>query len=387
MACRLCGAADPWVFYRAADVPVHSVLLFASRAAARAYPRGDVALALCAACGFIGNTAFEPEQLEYGGRYEETQAYSPTFNAFQERLVRRLIERFGLRGREIIEVGCGKGEFLARLCELGGNRGVGYDPSFDPDRQPASVGVTFVAAPFTAAEAGRGADAVCCKMTLEHIGDPTAFLQLLRAPLAQRSGGLLFLQVPNAVHLLETAAFWDVYYEHAAYYDAATLARLLARGGFRVVECWSDFDDQYLLCVATPDAAPATVAEASDLRPLAVAFGRDVPVRIAAWRERIARRADAGQRIVVWGAGSKAVAWLAALRLDDAIAYAVDVNPHKHGTFLPGSGVAVAAPARVGEEPPDTLVIMNRMYREEITADLAARGARPELLCLGEEER
>ena len=59
------------------------------------------------------------DSTEYSGRYESTQGYSPTFNAFHERLAQDMIDRFDLHGKEIIEIGCGNGEFLVLLCELG----------------------------------------------------------------------------------------------------------------------------------------------------------------------------------------------------------------------------------------------------------------------------
>ena len=40
----------------------------------------------------------------------------------------------GLRGKDIIEIGCGKGEFLLLLCEMGNNRGTGFDPGFVSER-------------------------------------------------------------------------------------------------------------------------------------------------------------------------------------------------------------------------------------------------------------
>ena len=78
--------------------------------------------------GFIANLAFNPALTEYSARYEETQGFSPTFNAFHRALAERLIARYDLHGKDIVEIGCGKGEFLMLLCELGGNRGVGFDP-------------------------------------------------------------------------------------------------------------------------------------------------------------------------------------------------------------------------------------------------------------------
>ena len=69
--------------------------------------------------------------MRYEDDYESTQAVSPTFNRFHERLARDLIERFDLHGKRVVELGCGQGEFITMLAELGGNRGLRLRPG-DP---------------------------------------------------------------------------------------------------------------------------------------------------------------------------------------------------------------------------------------------------------------
>ena len=60
--------------------------------------------------------------------YESSQAFSPRFIEYAKELAIRLIDRHGLRGKDIVEIGCGAGDFLALICALGGSRGVGIDP-------------------------------------------------------------------------------------------------------------------------------------------------------------------------------------------------------------------------------------------------------------------
>ena len=120
-ACPCCGSSDIRIFHRASGVPVNSVLLLPNREEALSFPTGDIDLGFCRSCGFIYNTAFDPALLEYSERYDPTQAFSPTFNQWHKALAEQLIERYALRGKHLIEIGCGKGEFLALLCELGGN--------------------------------------------------------------------------------------------------------------------------------------------------------------------------------------------------------------------------------------------------------------------------
>jgi hypothetical protein len=101
------------------------------------------------------------------------------------------------------------------------------------------------------------------------------------------------------------------------------------------------------------------------------------------WRAALAEWKSTGQKVVLWGGGSKGVAFLTTLgqTLDD-IAYAVDINPVKTGTFMAGTGQEIVAPAFLKEYRPDVVIIMNPVYREEITEDLMAMGLSPELRTL-----
>ena len=101
-------------FYRVNGIPVHSVLLMPTREKALNYPRRDLELGFCPRCGFICNTLFDPEVHEYGTSCEESQGFSATFNGFSRRLAKRWVTEYGLRGKSVLEIGCGKGDFLAQ---------------------------------------------------------------------------------------------------------------------------------------------------------------------------------------------------------------------------------------------------------------------------------
>jgi len=128
------------VFYKAQGLPICSTMLFPTRQEARSVPCGDLALGFCSVCGFISNVAFEAKVQSYTFPREDTQSFSPMFSQFAQRLARDLIARYGLHDKEIIEIGCGQGEFLTLLCELGHNRGRGFDPAYLPRRGPVGAG-------------------------------------------------------------------------------------------------------------------------------------------------------------------------------------------------------------------------------------------------------
>jgi SAM-dependent methyltransferase len=384
--CASCGASGLSIFHEVHDVPVHSVQLLRTRQAALAYPAGDIQLGFCSECGFISNAVFDPQLHDYSAEYESTQSCSPTFSAFHRRLAQHLIERYDLYGKEIIEIGCGQGEFLILLCELGGNRGVGFDPAYDSQRlvTNAQERIEFVKDFYSEKYAHYHGDFVCCKMTLEHIPNTAEFVSTVRRSVGDRADTIVFFQVPDVTRILREQAFWDIYYEHCSYFSLGSLARLFRRCGFDVIDLWSDYGDQYLMVEARPgrgDGAPPLPQE-DDLEMLAqdvARFSVSCQRKLDRWKRNLQELRKSERRVALWGGGSKAVAFLTTLGLRDEIEYVVDINPLKHGTYLAGTGQEVVAPAFLKGYRPDVVIAMNPVYCKEIQRDLDRMGLTAEL--------
>jgi SAM-dependent methyltransferase len=386
--CPSCGGGVGASFYDLPAIPANSCLLINDRNAAIDFPVAPLRLFCCPSCGFIFNGAWEASRTVYSEAYEETQGFSPTFNAFHERLARDLIARHDLHGKRVIEIGCGKGEFLALLCRLGDNEGVGYDPSFVPSRLDAAAAgrARFIREVFDERTGPVSCDFLCCKMTLEHIPDVGCFIAMIRRALDGQEKTCVFFQIPNAKRVLQDGAFWDIYYEHCSYFTAQSLSNLFERSGFAVDRVWTDYDDQYLMIEARPASTPMPIPAGSG----AVAetlqwieeFRQSVGAAIAAWREQLTGAAMLGRRTVLWGSGSKAVAFLTTVGLNGEVASVVDINPFRHGRYLPVTAHEIISPDELSTTPPDLVVIMNSVYRDEIRTMLRAQGCEPEIRCL-----
>jgi len=242
------------IFYCLENVPVHSVRLLASREEALDYPSGDITLVICHDCGFIANIMYNPALQDYSFSYEATQAYSSTFNAFHRKLAERLIEKYNLYHKTILEIGCGQGEFLSMLCDLGHNQGFGFDPAYSSDRSTvqAHENVHFIKDFYSEKYADYPADFICCKMTLEHISHPAEFVSMVRKSIGDRENITVFFQVPDVMRILKEAAFWDIYYEHCSYFSQESLSRLFSICGFETLSIEREYDNQYLLIDAKP---------------------------------------------------------------------------------------------------------------------------------------
>jgi hypothetical protein len=385
--CPACDGSRVRVFYEVSGVPASSCLLMNTRAAALACPTGDLRVGFCPDCGFICNTAFDPRRTEYSARYEETQACSDTFNAFHRGLAERLVERYELSGKKVLEIGCGKGEFLLLLSEIGGVEGVGIDPGVRLDRINPPAHVRFIADFYSPKYRAEAADVVVCKMTLEHIPHVLSFMRMVRQSLDCRESAQVFFMVPEALRILDECAFEDIYYEHCNYFSPGSLARLFRRAGFEVQKLGREYADQYLTLEARPvvEQSGAVLPEEESLPELAArvsGFCARIEAMRAHWRSVVDEARASGKRVALWGSGSKAVAFLTTLGVGDAVDIVTDINPNRHNHYMPLTGQRIVAPAELRSLKPDLVIAMNRIYREEIAAALSAMSLWPQLSCL-----
>jgi SAM-dependent methyltransferase len=381
LRCRSCGSAGMSVFYEMKGVPVHSCLLLNDQAEAVNFPRRNIALGFCESCGFIQNTIFDPAMLRYSSAYEEQQSFSPRFNAFAEALCQDLIQRYDLRQKKVVEIGCGKGDFLVLLCELGKNHGIGIDPSYISERV-ASENVDFIQDFYDERYANLSGDLICCRHTLEHIPDTYEFMRTVRRSVGDRRDCVVFFEVPDVGRVLREIAFWDIYYEHCSYFTLGSLARLFRKTDFDVIRLAKEFDDQYLILDARPGHATTRLEAEEDLDELrrdVDFFATNYSKRLGKWRERVDQIRQKKQRAAIWGSGSKCVSFLSTLGVTDEIGMIVDINPHRHGRFLAGSGKLISSPEALREYRPDVVIAMNPIYCEEIGRDLKRMGLGPEL--------
>ena len=57
------------------------------------------------------------------------------------------------------------------------------------------------------------------------------------------------------------------------------------------------------------------------------------------------------------------------LKIQDEIQYIVDINPHRHGKFIPGVGKQIVSPESLKDYKPETIIVMNPIYCNEIKKD------------------
>jgi hypothetical protein len=382
--CLVCGSDQTRTFFHLDGTPVEGNLLWTDRQSARSVTRGDIHLAFCSQCGHVFNTRFDPALLVYTQQYENSLYFSPRFQAYAHELALGLVERHNLHNRSLVEIGSGKGDFLNQLCELGGNTGTGYDPSYDGTGSPFSR-VRFVQGYFSDQFLDEPLDFLYARHTLEHIPQPRQFVDLFRRAAAKHPTMTAFIEVPNVRQTIAHMAIWDLIYEHVSYFSAPSLATLFNQAQFDVCHLEETYEGQFLTLEAAPSAQPVTspadlALQIDQLAAAVEAFELGYQEKTAAWKNQLHDLSASGKKAVIWGAGTKGISFLNVLNVQDEIEYVVDINPRKRGKYITGSGQQIVPPEFLADYKPDVVVVMNPIYTAEITETLAGLGLHPELM-------
>jgi SAM-dependent methyltransferase len=316
--------------------------------------------------------------MKYGQEYENSLHFSLRFQEYAVKLASRLIERYELRDKTVIEIGCGKGDFLSLLCRLGGNRGFGFDPSYNRSHASHTNGekITFILDFFSPAYSNIKADIICCRHVLEHIQSPGCFLTDIHHIItAGQHKTVVFFEVPNAKFTFRDMGIWDLIYEHCSYFSAASLKYLFASCGFGVHNCSEVFDGQFLSVEGAaknclPNFHTHLSEDTEKMHACISTFGCRYESTVKKWQHRLANILGSGSKITIWGAGSKGVTFLNVLKTNNRIKYAVDINTYKQGKYVPGTGQKVIPPEHLKQYRPDAIIVMNPIYRREIRQNL-----------------
>ena len=372
-SCPVCDATSCQSMLGIQDIPIYCNVLWPSYPESIKASTGDMNLAFCTDCGHFFNETFDPDLADYNEDYENSLHFSPRFNEYAENLSDRLIKTYDLHNKDIIEIGCGKGDFLKLLCSKGQNRGTGFDRSYEADRSNELLdnNITFVKDFYNESYSHYPVDFIYCQHVLEHIEKPTDFLRGIRELMGDKKETVFYLEVPNALYTIKSMGIWDLIYEHCSYFSRQSLATALTTAGFEILALDESFDGQYLYAevkgaIDTP--AFTNYQDMNQLKADATAFNLKYQEKVNEWQNKLTTTAHL--KTVAWGSGSKGVTFLNVLKeSSDKIEFIVDLNPHKQGKFVPGTGQKVLLPKELIDYAPEQVIVMNELYRDEI-ADL-----------------
>jgi len=384
--CPNCGGEQIEGFFEIKNAPIFSLVTVKSKEEALNVPRKDIELGFCHSCGFIFNRLFDTTIDFFTGGYEDQQGFSKTFMEYLTGISNELIEKYNLKGKTTLEIGCGKGDFINLLTELNEGKGIGVDPAYEEGRQ-TNPNLTFYKEFYSEKHGNLKSAMISCRHTLEHIHGTYDFLSLIRKSLDDSPDTVVFFEIPQISRILDIQAFWDIYYEHCSYFSAGSLARLFRSTGYEILNLRLVYSDQYLLIEAkpayTPSAKTFDIEESIEEQKARVDnFKVKIKEQLGDWRTKLQALKDKGSKVVVWGGGSKSVGFLTNFADLELIEYVVDINPHMEGNYIPGIGKQYKQPSFLKDYQPDAVIIMNGVYKKEITQSLHDMGVYPEIYAL-----
>lgn len=374
--CPVCESERLRLFLKRRQVPVHQNLLVNTQEAARTVTSGELELVICEDCGFVFNQAFDLSRLSYGKDYDNTQSCSAYFDVYLDGLVQNMVERFRVRNSKIVEVGCGKGEFLKKLVNYPGanNTGFGFDPSYLGPLTDLEGRLQFRTCYYDESCIDIAADVVVCRHVIEHVPEPLNILRSVRAALALSPKARVFFETPCVDWILRHRVIWDFFYEHCSLFTAQSLGLAFGRAGFAVERVEHIFGGQYLWLEARVEVIEEALPMIGETLGLATAYGEGEHKLMEAWLIRLHDLSYAG-KVALWGAGAKGATFANLVdphcTLIDCV---VDLNPNKQGCFVPGTGHPIVSPSQLQDRGVRNAILMNPNYREENLKLLAESG-------------
>jgi SAM-dependent methyltransferase len=335
-------------------------------------PRFPLQLLFCRSCTLVQLSELVPPEVLFSD-YAYMTGASTTMVAHFADFAQEAVRRFQLGPRElVVEVASNDGTLLAAFRKHG-VRVLGVEPGANLCEVAAQKGVECVARFFSEDEAqrlraARGPAALLCgNNVLAHVPDLSGVLRGCRALV--EPAGVVSIEVPWLLHLVERLEYDTVYHEHLSYFSAGALADAFARAGLAI------FDLQELsvhggslrvLARAGRGHGPALAPFLERERALGLeraetyhVFARRVAANQAAVRALLERFRREGKRVAAYGAPAKGNTLLNSCGIGtELIEYTVDKNPLKVGRYTPGAHLPIREVSTLASDRPDYALIL-----------------------------
>ncbi len=329
----------------------------------------DIILYQCEYCGHV-QAAGAP--VPYYRDVIRATAVSGEMRQFRLGQFKNFVDKYGLYGKKIIEIGAAAGDYLDVMTEVN-PESYGLEHSEKSVEAGRKNGLKMIQ-DFIETEdhevSGAPYDAFYIMNYLEHIPDPSAFLRGIANNLAEDAVGLV--EVPNFDMMLKEKLYSEFIQDHLSYFTEDSFRTVLTKSGFEVLGMeviWHDY------------IISAVVRKRKKLDLSAMAHQREKIYNIV--HEYINNCEKKGQKIAVWGAGHQALADIALLEMDSHIEVVLDSADFKQNLYTPATHIKIVAPDKMTELGIGAVIIMAGSYSQEIGRIMDAKYPGVEWVILG----
>jgi len=343
---------------------------------------------VCEKCFLVQLEEYEKPENIFSD-YPYFSSFSDSWLKHSDQYCEKMTARFGLGAQSLaVEVASNDGYLLQYFVQ----RGVpvlGIEPAANVAKVAVEKGVPTLVRFFgtelakdLAAE-GRSADLVLGNNVLAQVPDLNDFVEGLKVLLKPR--GILTLEFPHLLRLIERNEFDTIYHEHFSYFSMLTTVHILEShglkvfdveelathgGSLRVYACRQEDETHEVKRTVQDLIAEEKEAGLGTVDGYA-SFAREVKETKFALVEFLIAAAREGKTVAGYGAPGKSATLLHYCGIGkDLIAYTVDRSPYKQGRFLPGSHIPIYPPDRIRETKPEYVVILPWNLKDEIMEQL-----------------
>jgi len=385
--CRFCGAS-----LNRTVVDLGMSPLCESYPAAADLNRGETYYPLhvyvCEECWLVQLEEYESAENIFSD-YAYFASHSDSWLKHCESYCHKAAARFGL-GLEsfVVEVASNDG-YLLQYFVRQGVPVLGIEPAANVAKAAVEKGVPTKVRFFgtklaeeMAAE-GKRADLVIGNNVLAQVPDLNDFVEGLRILL--KPDGVLTLEFPHLLKLIEFNEFDTIYHEHFSYFSLISTLKILEGHQLRVfdVEELKSHGGSLRIYACRAECSVHKTGQAIE-RVLADErrtnlerpdgydkFAQKVQQTKLALLEFLIAAKREGKSVAGYGAPGKSATLLHYCGIGkDLIEYTVDRNPYKQGRFLPGTHIPICHPERIRETKPDYVLILPWNLKDEIMQQL-----------------
>jgi SAM-dependent methyltransferase len=369
-----------------ASPPANSYLLESDRR--RMEPFYPLHAFVCDSCFLVQLEELQTPQ-ELFGHYSYFSSYSETWLKHAGAYAELMIERFGIDAtKQVVEIASNDG-YLLQFFRRRGIPVLGIEPAANVARAAEQKGIPTLVRFFDVNTAralvvmGKQADLLVGNNVLAHVPDLNGFVAGLKVAL--KASGVLTMEFPHFLKLMELNQFDTIYHEHFSYFSFLTAEKVFATHGLTLfdVDVLATHGGSLRVYGCHAVARRPVSDRVAELRERERAAGLERLETYQGFADRVRETKRellgfllavkaAGKTIVGYGAPAKGNTLLNYCGVGpDFLDYTVDRNPHKQGLYLPGTHIPIHHPDRIAETKPDYVLVLPWNLREEIMAQMA----------------
>ena len=311
----------------------------------------DLNLFQCSSCGLV---QLSEKPVSYYKEVIRASSFSSEMKRFRSEQFVSWVDKYNLKGKSILEVGCGRGEYLSifKQTEVSLAHGIEYSKESVSSCINSEISVTkgfFGDENFVLPK--QKYDGFICLNFIEHWPNPNKVLAHLKKNLSEDAIGII--EVPNFDMILKQGLYSEFISDHLFYFTKDTLTFMLNYNGFEVIECsviWHD----YIL------SAVVRKRKRIDLS-LLKSRKLNVETELNSFIDKFEKK-----EVAIWGAGHQSLAVMSLAKLENKIRYVVDSAPFKQGKYTPATHFPIVAPIELVNNPVKAVIIIAASYSNEV---------------------